>query len=98
MVETPKSETLTDNKKYTTLTHHNKTTQKIDKSLKKTQLQHSVHYKQQTPKTSHKQNLTQHQARKNTHPQEYTNLNSMTVSNSILVKHVDLSKHDILSI
>ena len=35
---------------------------------------------------------------KNTHPQAYTNLNVMTVPNTILVKQVDPSKHDILNI
>ena len=31
---------------------------------------------------------------KNTHPQVYTNINLMIFPNSILVKQVDISKHD----
>ena len=46
-------------------------------------------------KTPHKQNHTQHE---NTHPQAFTNLNVMTVPNTILAKQVDPSKHDILNI
>ena len=34
---------------------------------------------------------------KNTHPQVFTNLNVMTVPNTILVKQVHPSKHDILN-
>ena len=64
MVETPKSETLTDNKKYTTLTHHNKTTQKIDKSFKN--LRYAIVYttNNKLPKTPHKHNHTRHKTRK----------------------------------
>ena len=44
-------------------------------------------------------NKTTHNTKhENTHPQVYTNLNVMTVPNTILVKQVDPSKHDILNI
>ena len=50
-------------KKFITVTHHNKSTHKIAKRIKKTGIQHSIHYKQHTPKSPHKHNHPQHQTR-----------------------------------
>ena len=51
---------LTQTKKFMTLTHHNKSTQKIAKTIKK--LEYNIAYttKKHLQKTPHKQNHTQH--------------------------------------
>ena len=74
-------------KKFITLTNHNKYTQKITKSLKK-KLEYNI---ADTTNNTLQRNLTNKTIHNTKHE---TNFNVMCVPNSILVKQVDLSKRD----